>query len=364
MDSGNLLSWLKKYKLLSFAKNHSVHFRNVLKKTLKARLKEDILIIGDYGLPRRRVAPLMTGSYYLSAKKLGLNVKVIMQNVKNANEKADDYIVQSFKKMSKSGIIVLTLSNKLGRLGGLGKSYRHYAKEKKHRFVSTPGMASIMTKDFYSITSALNINYAKLRRECTKLKRAFDWGREVNITTKAGTDLYLNITGSKSISNDGKYDLPGKGGNIPTGEVYIAPKINSAEGKVVIDCSSRNRDGTSKIDKPIIMTIKKGMATRIEGGHAANLLKKTVRWAERKAKNPSMTRQIGELGIGMNPKANLTGAMVVDEKVLGTAHIALGNNYWFGGDVFTIIHLDQVFKSPRLFIDNKEYKIPKKKDFL
>lgn len=363
MHSKNLLSWLKKYNLLSFAKNHSVHFRNVLKRSLSIR-NEHVLIVSDYGLPHRRVAPLMSGSYYLAAKNLGLNVNVVMQDVKMSGEPADPDVINAFKKKYKPGVVVLSLSNKIGKLGKLGKSYRHYVKERKHRFVSTLGMASVNTDNFYSITSALNINYVKLRRECAKLKRALDWGRELVVQTSAGTDLKLNITGCKCVANDGKYDLPTHGGNMPAGEAYMPPKIDTANGRVVIDGSSRNRENTLQIDKPIVLTVKKGMVVDIEGGYAAKMLKKTVLWAESRVKNPSMVRQIGELGIGMNPKADIIGAMIVDEKVLGTAHVALGSNYWFGGDVFTIVHLDQVFKRPKIFIDSKEYKLPKRNDML
>ena len=359
MHSQELLEWLKKYKLFSIAKNHSVHFRNVLKISLKAK-NESVLIIGDYGRPRHRVPPLMSGAYYLAVKKLGLDVDVVMQDSKNYGDSADLEVVDAFKKKCRQKIIILNLSNKIGRLGRLGKSYRRYIKEKRYRFVSTPGLASINTNGFYSITRALNINYAKLKHECGKLKKALDWGREVVIQTNAGTDIKFNITGCKSISNDGLYDSPGHGGNMPAGEVYIPPKINTAEGRVVIDCTSRNKDDCLHVDKPIVLTVKKGIVTSIEGGSAAEKLKKTVAWAKRRAKNPSMVGQIGELGIGMNPKASISGAMIIDEKVLGTAHVALGSNYWFGGDVFTIIHLDQVFKNPLILIDGKEYKTPKR----
>ncbi|MBL7100555.1 MAG: aminopeptidase [Nanoarchaeota archaeon] len=363
MHSKEILDWLKKYRLLSIAKNHSAHFKNILKKSLNVR-NDPIFIICDYGTPRHRIAPLMGGAYYFAAKKLGLDVKIVVQDVKNVGDSADQIIINTFKKISKPSVLVFNLSNKLGRLGSLGKSYRRYVKERKHRFTSALGMASINTHDFYYITRALNVNYVKLRRECVKLKKALDWGREVIVQTSAGTDLKINITGCKSIANDGKYDLPGCGGNMPCGEVYIPPKIDTAEGKIIIDCSSKNINGTRLVDKPITIKVKKGIVTGIGGGYVAQMLKKSIAWAGRRTKNPSMVRQIGELGIGMNPKANVVGAMVVDEKVLGTAHIALGNNYWFGGDVFTIIHLDQVFKNPKLFIDGKEYKLPKKNDFL
>jgi leucyl aminopeptidase (aminopeptidase T) len=42
-----------------------------------------------------------------------------------------------------------------------------------------------------------------------------------------------------------------------------------------------------------------------------------------------------------------------DEKVMGTAHIALGNNLSMGGKVNVGIHLDGVIKKPDIFFDDK-----------
>jgi leucyl aminopeptidase (aminopeptidase T) len=43
--------------------------------------------------------------------------------------------------------------------------------------------------------------------------------------------------------------------------------------------------------------------------------------------------------------------MILDEKVHGTGHIAIGSNSWFGGAIKTIYHGDQVFKRPVFYID-------------
>lgn len=364
MHSKDLLDWLSKYSLLSVAKNHSAYFKNVLKSSLKTASNESVLVISDFGLPKRRVAPLMSGAYYLAAKKLGLEVDVVMQSVKSVGESADPAVISLLRKKDMPGIVVFNLSNKLGRLGSLGKSYRRYVRDKKHRFVSTLGTSSMVTNDFYSVTRALDIDYFKLRKECVKLKRALDWGRELIVKTNTGTCLRMDITGCRSVSNDGRYESRGNGGNMPSGEVYIPPKIDTAEGKVVIDCSSKTLNGTQLIKRPIILTVKKGFVVNIEGGYEAKMLTRSVAFAEKSAKNPASVRKIGELGIGLNPKAGIIGTVIVDEKSLGTAHVALGSNYWFGGDVFTIVHLDQVFKNPKIFIDGKEYRLPKRSGLL
>ena len=65
-------------------------------------------------------------------------------------------------------------------------------------------------------------------------------------------------------------------------------------------------------------------------------------------------RNIAELGIGTNDKAMLTGNVLEDEKVMGTVHIALGDNKSMGGKVSVASHLDLIIKSPTLIVDGKE----------
>ncbi|MEM2975744.1 MAG: aminopeptidase, partial [Candidatus Bathyarchaeia archaeon] len=62
---------------------------------------------------------------------------------------------------------------------------------------------------------------------------------------------------------------------------------------------------------------------------------------------------IGELGIGTNPKARITGAVLEDEKVLGTIHIALGDNTsYVGGHTKSSIHLDGILFQPTVVVDD------------
>jgi len=82
-----------------------------------------------------------------------------------------------------------------------------------------------------------------------------------------------------------------------------------------------------------------------------------LKWAEEHAKYAERVRKVAELGIGLNPKAKIIGATIIDEKVLGTAHVGIGSNYWFGGPIRTIIHLDQVFKNPLLKLDGESFEV-------
>ncbi len=68
--------------------------------------------------------------------------------------------------------------------------------------------------------------------------------------------------------------------------------------------------------------------------------------------NP-LARNLGELGIGTNDKARVIGVVLEDEKVYGTAHIALGSNDTFGGQVAAGIHLDGVIIALELYLDGE-----------
>jgi leucyl aminopeptidase (aminopeptidase T) len=62
-------------------------------------------------------------------------------------------------------------------------------------------------------------------------------------------------------------------------------------------------------------------------------------------------RNVAEFGIGTNYKAKLTGVILEDEKVMGTIHIALGDNISMGGIVSVPSHLDGLVKNPTVEVD-------------
>ena len=63
---------------------------------------------------------------------------------------------------------------------------------------------------------------------------------------------------------------------------------------------------------------------------------------------------VAELGIGTNEEATLTGNILEDEKILGTAHVAFGASAAIGGGVQVPVHLDCVILEPTVEIDGKE----------
>jgi len=351
----DFMTWMERTNLYTLAKNHSKHFKYILKSLVKAKPKQPILIIGDFGSYNRRVAPLLACSYYLAAKHLKLDTKLVIQSPKLKTESADPHVIQNLAKQPNNGIIILNTSNKLGKLPNQ-KTLRKIAREKRNKFITTTGLGNLETKDIYLLTRAFDIDYNKMMTKAKRLKAKLDKARKIRIITGKGTDFEAEITGNSAISIDGNFSDK-LGGNMPAGEVYIAPKPKTLNGTIVIDGSSRNSEGTSIVEKPITIIVKKGMIYKIIGNKEADLLKQSLYNARDAADGSLNPLKIGEIGIGLNPNINIIGSMVVDEKAENTAHIGIGSNHWFGGENKTNIHLDQVFRNPIIEIDGERIKI-------
>jgi len=177
------------------------------------------------------------------------------------------------------------------------------------------------------------------------LTEILDKGEMAHVTTEAGTDIYLPIKGIQAISSTGLVKEKGKYGNLPSGESFLMPEEGKSEGIIVVDGSFAS---VGKIyEEPIRITVEKGYAVKIEGGEEARKLKANLDKLGKEAYN------VAELGIGTNDKAIITGEILEDEKVMGTAHIALGNNISMGGKCNVGIHVDGVFLKPTIKIDDK-----------
>lgn len=350
MEEKEFLEWLEREDILNLAKKYSGYFVNVLKQCLNVG-KEKVLLVGDFGYPTRRVAPLLTASYYLAAKELGVDVDFVLQEPKRGLDRAESRVVEKLFGLPTKSTIIINMSGKIGSMDYVGKSFRKFCVTHNHKFASTISLSSIDTFVIKSIISALSVDYSHILKEDKLLKLKISSGKVMKVTTKAGTDLTIDLKGIDVRSADGKYIKFGTGGNLPAGEVYFAPY--NTNGKVVIDGSSRNAEGAVFIQKPITLIIEDNKVVAIKGDEEAKLLEESLKQAEDKAKYPERIRHLAEFGIGTNPKAKIIGATIVDEKAYGTAHVAIGSNYWFGGTNRTIIHYDQVFKNPLIKIDGK-----------
>ncbi len=190
------------------------------------------------------------------------------------------------------------------------------------------------------------IDYESIKRRVNKIDDLFDAADQVKITTRSGTNFEFSVSRRKGRGrNGGIYRSKSAWGNLPCGEAFIAPVEGSANGVYLVDASQA---GVGEICVPIKVTVENGFAVNIEGGSEATNLSRMLT-----AVDDPNAFNIAEFGIGCNDKAKIIGITLEDEKVLGTCHIALGRNLFFGGTVDVGVHVDGVIKSPTIYFDNQ-----------
>lgn len=192
---------------------------------------------------------------------------------------------------------------------------------------------------------AVRADYDRIAEASIKAADFLTRGATARLTTPAGTNIIMSLVGARGMADTGQFRKPGQFGNLPSGEAYIAPVENSAHGVIVVDGSMA---GIGMLSGPIRLTVRSGYVTKISGGRGAQELRKLIQPFGR------LGRNIAELGLGTNYKAKLTGNILEDEKVAGTAHIALGDNASIGGTVSVPSHLDGLLLQPTLEIDGQK----------
>jgi len=197
-----------------------------------------------------------------------------------------------------------------------------------------------------TMVRALNADYTRIAALSEMLAGFLTEASEARVKTPAGTDIVFSLKGRKGLADTGLVRTPGEFSNLPAGEAYTAPVEGSANGNIVIDGAIADT-GVLDEEDYIKVEVENGYASRIIGGKSAKYLDSLIRPHGKEAYN------IAELGIGTNYKAKLIGNILEDEKVLGTVHIALGDNKSMGGNISVASHLDGILLNPTLYLDDK-----------
>ncbi|MBI3399317.1 MAG: aminopeptidase [Deltaproteobacteria bacterium] len=177
----------------------------------------------------------------------------------------------------------------------------------------------------------MQVDWNALEKRTNNLAACIDGAEKVLVTAPNGTNLVIGIKGRKALPDTGNLTLPGSFGNLPAGEVFVAPLEGTTEGVLVLEWAP-----TFKLESPVTVKIEKGLVKDISGKdpYAKKL--------ESKLKENPDFKNIAELGIGTNDRAKRADNILESEKILGTIHIAFGDNSTFGGNVRTPFHQDFV----------------------
>jgi len=301
--------------------NKKTGYRIVLEDCLDVKEKETVLIVTDDN-------KLAIGeSLYDEAKAMKAEAMLmVMKPRKVSGEEPPLAIAEAMKA---ADVIICPTTSSLTHTNAKINAVKAGA-----RFASMPGITEEMFME-----GAITADYNEVERLTLEFTELLSNAKEAKII-KDGYSLTMNLEGRKGIPSTGIYKNPGEAGNLPSGEAYIAPVEGTSEGEIIIDGSMV---GMGILEEPVYVKVKDGKIIELKGKNTekVNILLEN-----------DNNSSLGELGIGTNPAARLTGVILEDEKIYGTVHIAFGTNTSFGGTIKADCHIDGVILKPTLYLDD------------
>lgn len=304
---------------------------NALKVVLSLKSGENVLVVSDE--KKNEIGK----AFMDGAKQLGANVRnyVLPEDKRPLKEIPDELL----KMIDDNNIII--------------NAFEGFPEETPFRIklikkeISTNarvGHAPGITNEMMT-QGPMTADYEKVAENAYSLISKFKNAKKVHITAPGGTDITLDIK-NRGFDSDVKIKH-GTFGNLPAGEIWCAPVENMANGIIVTDGSIGD-----------VGQVKKPLRIEVNDGKIVSLESEDVSLVEKIKKLTSVDRMasvIGELGIGLNPNARITGNLLEDEKAGKTAHIAFGNNEEMpNGKNNSKTHRDFLFYKPTLKVTYKD----------
>ena len=187
------------------------------------------------------------------------------------------------------------------------------------------------------VDGGLVADYKQVIRKGEELSAILKGEELIRIVSEKGTDFTCSImdVGFET----GQYQVPGSGGNLPGGEVYITPLPGSVNGRIIFDVSM---DMYGTLNEDILcIDMENGRIVNVFGSKSS-VLQKIIQKDHRVA-------NIAEIAFGTNSWSKLGRSIIEDEKKLGTAHVGFGNDTYMGGKN-NGPHYDGIFLSPRIIL--------------
>lgn len=213
--------------------------------------------------------------------------------------------------------------------------------ERGSRFLSLP----LCTNDNRSLLEYefLLMDPEKSKEMADRLLHKLTDGKELRVTTLAGTNLTFSMEGRKAQLFTGSTKL-GTGYSSSSFEIFIPIREDKTYGTGVVD-ASLGYLGVPK--EPVHIYLKDGRVCEIEQNDTGQMLSQYI--ADFQDEGMYVA---GEFGIGLNTYSRCEGnCYIEDESTYGTFHIGFGRNIAFGGQHEARAHFDLVFDKPNIYVD-------------
>lgn len=273
--------------------------------------------------------------HFLSAAQAsGIKIEII-QNWPQSNHGQEPRPEASQRMKEVDCVLALT------RFSIAHSAARQEASELGVSFVSLPQYSEELLSH-----PMVRFDYQSARGSVRLVSDYFSNGVSASLTTIAGTHVEFDLTGRTGNFCPAYIETGVSIASPPDVEANISPVETATHGLAVVDASITH-PVIGKLREPVLMKIENGSVTDFQSDDHVVLeeLEKLF-----PPENPER-RVVGELGIGLNPLAKITGVMLSDEGTFGAAHLGLGSNFWVGGKNNTDFHLDFVMREATLVVD-------------
>lgn len=189
---------------------------------------------------------------------------------------------------------------------------------------------------------AMAVDYEALMQRARKVAQTLRKAGKVHITSAKGTDVVVAFQGRMIHTEDGVIDEADVASghpfaNLPAGEVYLAPLEDRSDGRVIFDLAFHRGNKIEDLE----IEVNSGTIRPIKATRGLEVFRQVLENSQ------GDKDKIGELGIGLNPEIEkVIGFALLDEKIMGTVHLAIGDNRFMGGVNDSDLHWDLVIQSP------------------
>ena len=286
--------------------------RSVIRTCLQIRPFEPVLIVTD-----PESSSIGRALYEAAAEVTDRTLMMMMPTSHKKGSEPPDYVAELMRKQD---VVILATKSSLTHT----KARINASRTGRTRIISMPGI----NENMFSI-GGMTADYNALQKEIAGLASIFRRKRDVRVTSPGGTDIRFSIGAKWRTDDNGICNRPGQVMNLPSGRVFVFPKEETMNGKIVIDGSWEG----NLIQEPIVMEVENGIVTNItesEISEKINSIFAEVSKPLNKSK-AVLVKTVAEFGFGMNSRAKVVGNLLEDQVVRGAAHFVLGDNSAYGG---------------------------------
>jgi len=181
--------------------------------------------------------------------------------------------------------------------------------------------------------TAMSPDWRQLEQKTAALKNKLSGAVSAHILSPNGTDVFLDLRGREFMVDTGLLNQPGRFGNLPSGELSVAPVERASRGKMVIEPGLN-----AGFKNPSTIEVREGKVVKMSGDSG------TLSWLESAFHKYPEARTLGQFSVGTNDRARVGTNPLESQKAIGTIHVAIGDNRDIGGKTSVPFQLDLLFQ--------------------